>query len=287
MNNKKYKIVEIVAWSVVAVMLTGVLVGFMNKDSFGINSLFGINSSDKMKTIKEYTIEDIDQLKNISVDMSECRVELTESKDNNIYITFKSNKDIDSEKYLEVDQSSSTLDIRTIDKNKIHFVNNTSIGIELQIPKSYNQNIDINTDVGDVKFDEEMSFKDLSVKTDVGDIKFDKNIKCDSYEIKTDTGDIKVCGIDGGGSIESDIGDIKCGIDGIKDDINIVSNIGDVDLDISRELEFKFKSDKLPDDLDINFDTISKDEGDFYGEYGKNPLYVISVKGDIGNIDIE
>ena len=286
MNNKKYKIVEIVAWSVVAVVLTVVLVGFMHKNSFEIDGLFGIKSNSKMKSIKEYTIDDMDQLKNISVDMSQGKVELTESEDDNIYIIFKSNKDIDSEKYLEVDKSSSALDIKTVQKSKIHFTNNTSMGIELQIPKSYNQDLNIVTDVGDVKVREELNLKNLSVNTDVGDIKLDKDIKCDLYEIKTDTGDIKISSIDGKGSIESDIGDIKCGIDGIRGDIDIVSNIGDVDLDVSRDLEFKLKTDKLPDDMDIDFDNISKDD-DFYGEYGENPLHVISVKVDVGNLDIE
>ena len=287
MDNKKYSKIEMIAWSVVAVVLTVVLIVLLQKNSFGIDGLFKINSNDKMKSISEYTIKDTKNLKNISVDMSLGEVELTESKDDNIYVIFKANKDIKAEKYLDVDQKSDALDIKSVNKNKVHFLNNTSMKIELQIPKSYNQNIYINTDVGDVVFDKEVDLKDLTIKSDVGDIKLNKAIKCDSYEIKNDTGDIKIYSIDGGGVIESDIGDIKCGIDGIRDDIDIVSNIGSVKLEISRDLAFKFKSDKQPDDIDIDFDKVSKDGDDFYGEYGTNPSYTIDVKSDIGDIDLQ
>ena len=287
MDNKKYSKIEMIAWSVVAVVLTVVLIVLLQKNSFGIDGLFKINSNDKMKSISEYTIKDTKNLKNISVDMSLGEVELTESKDDNIYVIFKANKDIKAEKYLDVDQKSDALDIKSVNKNKVHFLNNTSMKIELQIPKSYNQNIYVSTNVGDTVFDKELDLKDLTIKSDVGDIKLNKPIKCDSYEIKNDTGDIKIYSIDGGGVIESDIGDIKCGIDGIKNDIDIVSNIGSVKLEISRDLAFKFKSDKQPDDIDIDFDKVSKDGDDFYGEYGTNPSYTIDVKSDIGDIDLQ
>lgn len=287
MDNKKYNKIEMIAWSVVAVVLTVVLVVFLQKNSFGIDGLFKINSNGKMKSVSEYTIKDTKNLKNISVDMSLGEVELTESKDDNIYVIFKANKDIKAEKYLDVDQKSDALDIKSVNKNKLHFLNNVSMKIELQIPKSYNQNIYVSTDVGDTVFDKELHLRALIVKSDVGDIKLNKAIKCDSYEIKNDTGDIKVYSIDGAGSMESDIGDMKCGIDGIKGDIDIVSNIGSIKLEISKDLAFKFKSDKQPEDIDIDFDKLSKDDDDFYGEYGKNPSYTIDVKSDIGDINLK
>ena len=111
MDNKKYNKIEMIAWSVVAVVLTVVLVVFLQKNSFGIDGLFKINSNGKMKSVSEYTIKDTKNLKNISVDMSLGEVELTESKDDNIYVIFKANKDIKAEKYLDVDQKSDALEI--------------------------------------------------------------------------------------------------------------------------------------------------------------------------------
>lgn len=287
MDNKKYNKIEMIAWSVVAVVLTVVLVVFLQKNSFGIDGLFKMNSNGEMKPVSEYTIKDVDELKNISVDFSQGKIKLTESKDDNIYVIFKADKDIEGEKYLEVEQKSDALEINSVNKNKLKLLNNTSMKIELQIPKSYKQNIYISTSVGDTVFDKDLDIKDLTVKSNVGDIKLNKAIKCESYDIQNDTGDIKVYSIDGAGSIESDVGDVKCGIYGIKGDIDIVSNIGNIKLNVSRDLAFKFKSDKEPEDIDIDFNKVSKDDDNFYGEYGKNPSYTIDVKSDIGDIDLQ
>ena len=50
---------------------------------------------------------------------------------------------------------------------------------------------------------------------------------------------------------------------------------------------FKFDSSKNPDEIDINFNNISKNDESFYGEYGENPKYTIKAVSDIGNVKIE
>lgn len=50
---------------------------------------------------------------------------------------------------------------------------------------------------------------------------------------------------------------------------------------------FKFDSSKNPDEIDINFNNISKNGESFYGEYGENPKYTIKAVSDIGNVKIE
>ena len=46
-------------------------------------------------------------------------------------------------------------------------------------------------------------------------------------------------------------------------------------------------SSKNPDEIDINFNNISKYGESFYGEYGENPKYTIKAVSDIGNVKIE
>ena len=58
-------------------------------------------------------------------------------------------------------------------------------------------------------------------------------------------------------------------------------------LGIDRDLSFKFDSSKNPDEIDINFNNISKYGESFYGEYGENPKYTIKAVSDIGNVKIE
>ncbi|MFR1757627.1 MULTISPECIES: hypothetical protein [Clostridia] len=69
--------------------------------------------------------------------------------------------------------------------------------------------------------------------------------------------------------------------------LNNINLDGDVDLGIDRDLSFKFDSSKNPDEIDINFNNISKYGESFYGEYGENPKYTIKAVSDIGNVKIE
>ena len=50
-----------------------------------------------MKVIKTYTVDNTEKLKDINLDIDDSQIKLLESKDNNIYITIKSNKNIKSE----------------------------------------------------------------------------------------------------------------------------------------------------------------------------------------------
>ena len=240
-----------------------------------------------MKVIKTYTVDNTEKLKDINLDIDDSQIKLLESKDNNIYITIKSNKNIKSEDYIKLDQDDTTVEISSKKNTRIHFLKNTTNQIEIQIPKSYTQNISIKTDIGDITSNKNLNLNNFNITSNIGDIELNKKIKCQRFNIVNDTGDIDIKNIDGSGSIKSDVGDIECDITGINQDININSDIGDVDLGIARDLSFKFDSSKNPDEIDINFNNISKNGESFYGEYGENPKYTIKAVSDIGNVKIE
>ena len=240
-----------------------------------------------MKVMKTYTVKDIEKFKHINVDINQGDVELIESKDNNIYITLKANKNIKNKDYLNLNEDTNTLDITSKKGSKIHFVNNTNIKIEIQIPKSYNKNISIETDVGDIIANKDLNLNNLNITSDVGDIELNKNIKCKKFNIVNDTGDIDIRSIDGSGSIKSDVGDIECNIEGLNQDIDITSDIGDIELGVNKDLSFKLDSDKKPDKIDINLNNISNENKSFYGEHGENPKYTIKTYTDVGDVDIE
>ena len=134
MNDKNYKKIEIIAWIAVAIVLTAFLFIILEKDIFSINNLFNNTSNKNMKVIKTYTIKDIEKFKDINVDISQGEIELLESKDNNIYISLKSNKNLKDKDYLNLDEDTSTLDITGEKVSKIHFLNNTNI--KIKIPES-------------------------------------------------------------------------------------------------------------------------------------------------------
>lgn len=287
MNDKNYKKIEIIAWIAVAIVLTAFLFIILEKDIFSINNLFNNTSNKNMKVIKTYTIKDIEKFKDINVDISQGEIELLESKDNNIYISLKSNKNLKDKDYLNLDEDTSTLDITGEKVSKIHFLNNTNIKIEIQIPKSYKENMSIEVDVGDIIANKDLNLNNLNVTSNVGDIELNKKIKCKKFNIVNDTGYIDITSIDGGGSIKSDVGNIECNINGLNQDIDITSDIGDIELGVDRDLSFKFNSNKKLDDMDISLNNIYNKNKGLYGEHGKNPKYTIKTYSDVGDIDIE
>lgn len=287
MNDKNYKKIEIIAWIAVAIVLTAFLFIILEKDIFSINNLFNNTSNKNMKVIKTYTIKDIEKFKDINVDISQGEIELLESKDNNIYISLKSNKNLKDKDYLNLDEDTSTLDITGEKVSKIHFLNNTNIKIEIKIPKSYKENMSIEVDVGDIIANKDLNLNNLNVTSNVGDIELNKKIKCKKFNIVNDTGDIDITSIDGGGSIKSDVGNIECNINGLNQDIDITSDIGDIELGVDRDLSFKFNSNKKLDDMDISLNNIYNKNKGLYGEHGQNPKYTIKTYSDVGDIDIE
>ncbi len=287
MNDKKYKKIEMGAWSIAAIALIVVLVVALNRDIFGVDRLFGNSSNPNMKIVREYTIKPTDKIQDINVNVDQGEIELLESNDDNIHIKLKSNKNMKDKDYLNIEENKSRLEIDSTKGNKIHFLNNANIQIEIQIPKSYNKNLSVETDVGDVVFNRNFDLNNLNIISDVGDIKLNKNIKCAELNIVSDIGDIYINGIDGRGSIKSDTGDINCIINRLKNNIEITSSIGDIELEVDRNLSFKFNSNKKLDHEDVNFNNVYRGDDSFYGEHGKNPIYTIKTNGDIGDIDIE
>lgn len=287
MNDKNYKKIEIIAWSAVAIILTIFFVITLKNYTFSINDLFNNTSNQNMKVIKTYTVKDAEKFKDINIDVNQGEIELLESKDNNIYIALKSNKNMKNTDYLNLDDNTDKLDITSKKGSKIHFLNNTGIKIEIQIPKSYNKNISIETDAGDVIANKDLNLNNLNITSNVGDVELNKNIKCKKFNIVNDTGDVDITSIDGSGSITSDVGDIDCNIEGLNQDIDITSDIGDIELGVNKDLSFKLDSDKKPTKIDIDLNNISEKGSSFYGEYGRNPNYTIKTHSDVGDVDIE
>lgn len=287
MNDKNYKKIEIIAWSAVAIILTIFLVITLKNDTFSINDLFNNTSNQNMKVIKTYTVKDAEKFKDINIDVNQGEIELLESKDNNIYIALKSNKNMKNTDYLNLDENTNKLDITSKKGSKIHFLNNTGIKIEIQIPKSYNKNISIETDAGDVIANKDLNLNNLNITSNVGDVELNKNIKCKKFNIVNDTGDINITRIDGSGSIKSDVGDIECNIEGLNKDIDITSDIGDIELGVNKDLSFKLDLDKKPNKIEIDLNNISKKGSGFYAEHGQNPKYTIKTDSYVGDVDIE
>ncbi len=126
------------------------------------------------------------------------------------------------EKERTVVEDKDTLSIKTTTKECHFFCTNTVISkIEVYIPSTYTNPIDINTKYGDI---ETNSVYDIDAETNYGDIKINK--VNNSFEVETNYGDIKIdeVNITKNSTAETNFGDIKVGY------TNEVNIIADTDL---------------------------------------------------------
>ena len=98
--------------------------------------------------------------------------------------------------------------------------------------------------------------------------------------IDSNTGDIEITNLDGKGSINTDVGDIDCGIDDLKGDFDISSVVGDVNLLVDDDLNFTFKGNEPFGDVDtnMNFKNINMSSKSFSGSYGDSSDIEIYTK---------
>lgn len=314
MNNKNWIRFRMIAWSIVAILLAIVLAVSINGwgGSIFSSSIFtkGIITSNK-KVVKELKFDNIDDINNIKTDFSISDLTITENNDDNIKVIIKSNRNLKDKKYINAEVNSNTLTIEDINqktnKNIFNMLKGHFLEVEIQIPKSYNRDIEINNNVGNITFDsdlnlnnlyidlktgdingtEKINSKKITINNKVGDIDFDY-LDSENIVIKGKTGDINIEEFIGKGIVESQIGDITCHIDNLNGDFHIKSKVGDVELYINRDLSFIFEGNKDVGDIDtdLQFNNVSQSSDHFSGQYGDNPINKITANIKTGDISI-
>lgn len=119
-------------------------------------------------------------------------------------------------------EDNETLSIKTTTKECHFFCTNTVISkIEVYIPSTYTNPINIDTSYGDIKAD---VVYDLNAETNYGDIKINK--ANNSFKLETNYGDIKIdeVNIAKDSSAETNFGDVKV------ESTNEVNIVADTDL---------------------------------------------------------
>ena len=314
MNYKNWVKFRIVLWSIVAILLSLVLIiGIKGWGSnrFSTNIFSRSFSISNMKVVKELKFDDINNIKNIKTDFNASDLIITENNEDNIKVIVKSNKTLKNKKYINSEIKSDTLSIEDFNnksnKNILGISNGYYLQVEIKIPKSYNENITINNIVGDITFDSDLNLNDLYVDVKTGDIDGNQNINSNEIyinnkvgnmdlnylngkEVTIDvkTGDIDIDKFSGKGSIESKVGDITCNVENLDGDLRVESKVGDVELYINKNLSFIFEGNKSFGDLDIGlkFNNVSQSSEYFVGQYGENPVNKIIANVKTGDIRI-
>ncbi|MBZ9623590.1 DUF4097 domain-containing protein [Clostridium sp. FP2] len=289
------KIIKGLVIIVICSILLGVL-GYVLEYKFGIiksgdeieQSNNSSNDKFNINTTKEFSKENI---KTINVETVSTDVNIITTKGDKIKINFYGNTN--SKKtapYLKANINGGNLDVLIKYPVVISIVNgNVKAKLDIYIPESYKNNLEIDTTSGDAiignlqldkfKFDTTSGDAKINVLT-TNETIFDstsgevnvKSLLSKKNEFDTTSGDIKIENITGdilGGSVS---GSFKFNYKDFGNDINIDTTSGDVELKLPKKSEFKLDFDSTSGDLKNDFPIKITEETDKH-----------EIKGTVGN----
>ena len=258
MNLKNIFIICIVV-GIASILVSGVLY------SLGGNELFKVQDSYKDtaygETIKKE--ETIENIKLIKVKTNVANINFKYTDEDTLKLELR-NPIEQSEKPIKINKNKDTL---TLDINDVERRISFGIGrnfksmkdcvLDISIPNKYKGDIDISSDVGNIKG--EYAGKKLKLSTDVGNIDVEVN-EIESGDISTDVGNVKV-------KIKEDINltlDLKTELGKIKNNLKNIKNVNN------------------NSDVDNDFIGLSQDIKLDVNKGGS----LIKIKSDVGNISL-
>ena len=268
-------------WKIVVGILITIIIGItaylgylFYKNDFSFNKMFGIGVSDKLKEEKE-----LENLKELNIDFNTCDVEVKHSEDEKTKILIYSDRD--GTYSIDVDEEGIAKIVLNEKKLKFwkRLFNHKISKVLVLLPKDYEGNLIVNGDVGDINVgDYQFSIlnaklnvgdiyvdgiKDATLNLDVGSIKLKKAYS--HFGIKLNTGDVRMkeATVLVDSSIEVDVGSVKIeetndikiignvdvgkvnikhNNEGALINLNIKTNIGDIDVNENKMVEEEKKT---------------------------------------------
>jgi Putative adhesin len=224
-----------VALGALIVFIIGVFGLFSVKDS--------VFSSNKNVEINEYKTISSKNIKEMKIHVDVGEVFLKESKTDDIDIHFYGNvpKQIKDQLTFNVEEHSSSVDVSVSQSNtsfiQIPFINsdiNSERILEVSLPKNLLDKLDVKTDVGDLEIDG-IDTRHLTAHSDVGEIYV--NHFNGVGNIVSNVGDINLENISGQMNAQTDAGEIDINLDQMTDDIELASDVGNINVSFAKEPE--------------------------------------------------
>ena len=260
---KSYNIFRIVFWSTVSICLIFVLT-YLSKSEKEIFNFIGFNyaSSDESLSIVSEETLDLDNVNDINFNLDVDDITFMDNSDEKIKIVEKCTKELSENEKLQVNLKNNKIDVYRNSKLNINLLNRSfKRELIVYLPKSYNKNINIKLSVGDVDFSSELKLNNLKIYLTTGDIDINSNIECKSfilegntgdaninslssneYGISFNTGNIEISNLSGKGYINTTTGDLRCNIYDLTGNSDFSSSVGDITLNIKKELNFKINA---------------------------------------------
>lgn len=215
MKNKGLIITMIILLVIIAAILIAILcLGISGKISF--MGFIRAKSKDIVYDEKYET----EKIEKISIKSSAGDIKFEESDDKKIRVVVYGEKD----NKIDVEQTGNTLKVESIQKSHIFGFNIRLNDIVIYLPKEYEKEIEIDSDLGDIEI---VSLENASIKIEqnCGDINLGK-IK--NAEIENDLGTTEIEEILNSLNIKSNCGDIKIKKLTLQENSKIENDLGDV-----------------------------------------------------------
>lgn len=308
--DRNLKIAMIVMWSVIAVVLTALLIfgittGRTARNIFRVGS-FNLGPS---KIQKQDSVS-LDNCSKINVDFSSSDIVVKTTSDNELKVIQRGNGTFkDDEKFTLSNDGNAV----TIQQGRSHLgffifgFGTTGGEIELDIPESYAKDLVLESTSGDIAFDSDIKLNSLKCTQSSGDFECSSNIKaddisldttsgdidarsisCSKYDVSSSSGDIEIKSLSGSGQIEATSGEIRVSYSDISDYSNISVSSGDIHLTVPKNLSFEFSgkctSGDINGDLDMNYK--NKRGNEATAKVGSGPYKKINAETTSGDINI-
>lgn len=305
--NKKFAMVMIAIWSVIALVLIGLLVFFIiHGHGSGWNWNWNSDDSDNNMTQyidKSFASSDISE---ISLNASNADVSFSKTQGEDIKVSINGSGSSDSKDIFSVSQDGNTLKITQKYKSWTYFIHlfNSSDRISITLPESYKKDLTLNVTSGDISFDGDYTFGKAEIYKTSGDLKADSlkagtlkiktvsgNIsvsKLDAhYEISSTSGDMDFNGLAGYGSFSSVSGNLKCNVSELSGALDISAISGDVGVTLPKDADADIYASTTSGDINSDFNMSYSGHNKNHAEatLGSPPYNKVSVSLTSGDID--
>jgi len=274
---------------------------YIGKNGYAKLGSFGAHGD--LHIEKEETVE-IGDLKNINLNFASADIIVYTTDENTCKIVQKSDVTLKDNEKFSINQNSDTLEI----KGKLHdwfifsfgFLDNYS-QIELYIPKTYANNLNIQDVSGNVSINSDLALSYLELKNVSGNILSSNKVSNSNYTLSTVSGGIRLDNLSGAGNISTVSGDIKINNFNMLDNSTYIKTIsGDINLasiSIGNQLNINTVSGDtnlnfIPDaNCKINFSTVSGNVSSnldiiYDGSNKKNKIINVGDKDTTNSINI-
>ena len=255
MKNKKSIIALISVLSIITIALIILFIIFLtNGNTLKKYFKFGIKTNSKIICNEKY------KLNNIDITTNNSDIEFKYSEDENIKVVVYG----EEKENLKVEENLESISIDFKEENTHFFgIDLTTNKIEVYIPRTFDKNINIKSDLGDVK-SVDLKNSHIKIDADCGDVKL-KKVK--SVDVTSKLGDIEIEQISEYLNLDVDCGDIEIDNIILTKNSKIESNLGNIEIDKTNDIYIEAKTDL--GDVDVKHSNrYSEVELDVYADCG-------------------